>query len=132
MKSGRTADDLYIYKGIIKRVIDGDTIIIDIDLGFKFRFCEQPIRLYGINAPEIEDSEGLRAKEFLGQYENCECRIKTVKDKKGKYGRFLAVVWIFINNRFVNINELLVEKGYAVYYDARHTGDEIKRTVQRT
>ena len=43
---------MYEYKAIIKRVVDGDTVDVDIDLGFGVIFANQRIRLYGIDTPE--------------------------------------------------------------------------------
>jgi len=101
----------------ISDVYDGDTITADIDLGFGVWLTERKFRLAGINAPEIrgdERSAGLVARDFLReQIDRVDgwVNLKTVRDTKGKYGRYLA--YIFIDG--VNINDLLVQEGYAVY-----------------
>lgn len=123
MKSDRliSHNDCYKYTGIVRRIVDGDTVIIDFDLGFKFWFFEQRVRLYGINTPEI-NADGLESKKYLERrLLDKEVIVQTIRDKKEKYGRFLAVIWVNINGNFCNINDLLVEKGYAIYYDPRST-----------
>jgi micrococcal nuclease len=104
---------LYKYRAIVIRVIDGDTIDVDIDLGFFTVIHKQRIRLHGIDAPEVRGSErfsGLKSKSWLKQkIEGKEIELVTFKDAKGKYGRWLGV--IYFKNR--NINHLMVEKGLA-------------------
>ena len=113
----------YIYKAIVKKVYDGDTITVDIDLGFGIWMRKQKIRLWGINTPEIrgeERPEGLKAKEFLLKQIPLESEIllKTYKDKKGKYGRWLGEILINdpVSKEIININELLIINGYAEKY----------------
>ncbi len=104
----------YKYNAKVIKVYDGDTITIKADLGFKVSIVEK-IRLYGINTPEvrgIERKDGLVSRDFLRDLIlNKEIVIETIRDKKGKYGRYLGVVWY----NGVDINKLLVDKGYAVY-----------------
>ena len=107
----------YIYKARIVSVYDADTIRCDIDLGFGAWIMNQPLRLYGINAPEVRGAQresGLMARDFLREYlEGAEVTIQTHKARpKGKYGRWLAVVYA----DDVNINELLVSEGLATTY----------------
>lgn len=111
---------MYQYKAKIERVVDGDTMDIVIDLGFKIT-TNQRIRLKGINTPETyivkKDSEeykkGMAAKEFVIKRiteNNSEALIDTDKDT-GKYGRYIAVVWL--GDSTTSLNDELVEKGYA-------------------
>lgn len=104
---------MHKYKATVNRVIDGDTIDVDIDLGFFTVLHAQRIRLYGIDAPELRGSErleGLEAKAWLKQkIEGKEIELVTFKDAKGKYGRWLGV--IYFRNR--NLNQVMVEKGLA-------------------
>ncbi len=108
------ADTLYFYKAYVEKVYDGDTITCTIDFGFNLSMKKQKIRLYGINTPELRGAEraaGLVARDQLrDQILHKNVLIKTFKDKKGKYGRYLAT--IFLDS--VNINEWLVQNGYAV------------------
>jgi len=105
---------MYNYKAKIIKVYDGDTVTAEIDLGFKIVFTEK-IRLYGINAPElkgIERTKGLVSRDRLRELIlGKEVNIITLKDKKGKYGRYIAT--IFLDNK--NINELLVKEGLAIH-----------------
>lgn len=110
---------MYEYKAELKKIIDGDTIDVRLDLGFDIHF-DARIRLYGINAPEsrtrdlVEKEKGLAAKVWLTTIlENAEeIIIKTSLDKKGKYGRILGTIMI----DGVNINEQMVTEGHAVEY----------------
>ena len=96
------------------RVIDGDTIDVDIDLGFFTVLHRQRIRLYGIDAPEVRGSErfaGLESKAWLKhKVEGRETELVTFKDAKGKYGRWLGA----INFKNRNLNELMLNKELAV------------------
>lgn len=104
---------MYEYKAICKRVIDGDTVVVDIYLGFHIIFHDQYLRLFGINAPETRGKskvKGLKSKRWLKKrIEGKEVIIWTIKDKKGKYGRWLATVY-FEN---MNINYQLMDEGLA-------------------
>jgi micrococcal nuclease len=108
--------ELYNYKAFVTSVYDGDTITCDIDCGFGVILKKQKIRLYGINTPEIRGeskelgiiSRDKLREQILDKY----IILKTIKDKKGKYGRYLGI--IYINN--ININEWLIENGYAIKY----------------
>jgi len=106
----------YKYNALVLRVVDGDTVDLEvrIDCGFRIRTSFQDrFRLYGINAPETrgpERPEGLRSTEALREWcEGKEVVVETLKDKKGKYGRYLAILWL----DGVNLNARLVEEGLA-------------------
>lgn len=111
---------LYHYKAKVTSVYDGDTCTVDIDLGIHTWVRGEKLRLHRINAPEMrgsEKAEGKKSRDFLrGQIQNKEVTLQTIKDKKGKYGRYLAEIWIENEKgEFVNVNDLLVEKGFAEY-----------------
>lgn len=117
--SGLALDFLYPAK--VERIIDGDTIVVDLCLGLNVILDDQYIRFYGIDAWETRGEErekGLEAKEYLeerlskGQIE-IEIRPEWGQNGKGKYGRWLGV--IYMNG--VNINAELVEKGHAEEYE---------------
>ena len=108
---------MFEYKCKLVRVIDGDTVDIDIDLGFGVWLRKQRIRMYGIDTPESrtrdleEKKYGLAAKEFLQKWTGAgELTIKTHKDAKGKFGRILGELWTFDTN----INENMIERYHAV------------------
>jgi micrococcal nuclease len=114
---------LYEYSAIVTAVYDGDTITVDIDLGFGIWMKDQKIRLYGINTPEIRGVErplGLVSKSILEQWIlNQKIILKTHKDKTEKYGRWLGTILVqdeANKNTLLNINEKLVAGGYAKPY----------------
>lgn len=120
----------YEYNAKVKDVVDGDTIVVDIDLGFNVVFFDQKVRLIGIDTPEsrtsnkVEKQFGTLSKEFVKKFID-ECDKKTVIIKtsmseetgdvtKEKFGRILGEV---INpTTKANLNEELVKKNYAVKY----------------
>lgn len=110
---------LYKYKATVVKVIDGDTIDVDIDLGFYTVLLKQRVRLYGIDAPEVRGKErfaGLESKSWLKQQiENKVIELVTFKDAKGKYGRWLGIVYMASKN----VNQQMVELGLAVAKNIR-------------
>ena len=109
---------MYEYRATIVRIIDGDTVEADVQLGFHVSLRGM-FRLSGINTPEIRGTErplGLAAKAYLQiliddlTNGTRELVIKTKKDKTGKYGRYLAELWV----DEVDLNKTLVEAGHAV------------------
>ena len=100
------------------RVVDGDTIDIDLDLGFSVWVLKQRVRLLGINTPEsrtrnlAEKKLGLLAKERLIELLPNTFVIQTYKDKKGKYGRLLGTPYV----KDVDICKQLMEEGHAREY----------------
>ena len=106
----------YFYKAKILNVYDADTVTALVDLGFGIS-TKMKIRLHGIDAPELrgeERPEGLAARNYLrGMIDDREVVIETIKDKTGKYGRYLGI--IYFNDQ--NINNLLVETQHAIYKD---------------
>lgn len=116
-------DKLYHYRAIVTRVYDGDSITADIDLGLGVWLRGQKLRLWGIDTPELrgdEREDGLAARAFLVNELGGEDAIdagskvilETHKDKAGKYGRWLATIWL--GGR--NVNEALVAAGHAEEY----------------
>ena len=107
---------MYEYNADVIRVYDGDTITVNIDLGFGIWMKNQTIRLYGINTPEIrgeEREQGLISAEYLRtKILGKRIILKTVKDKKGKYGRWLGEVYL----DDINVNQELIEEGLAKPY----------------
>lgn len=107
----------YIYNATVKNVVDGDTFDLEVDLGFSVK-VKHRIRLHGIDAYETslrggttedEKRKGIEAKAFLiDRILNKKVIIETVKDKQGKYGRYLANVC----HEGKMVSEMLVEKGY--------------------
>jgi micrococcal nuclease len=112
----------YRVKKVLK-IVDGDTIDVDIDLGFNVSFTQR-VRLAGIDTPESRTTDlkekalGLEVKEYLKHLlENAEdIVIQTEKpDSSEKYGRILG--WLFINDEDTSLNEKMISEGYAWEYD---------------
>ena len=110
---------MYTYKAKLDRVIDGDTIDANIDLGFDITIHKR-IRLTGIDTPESrtrdleEKARGLASKarlvELLGDGD-----FMLESREVGKFGRVLGTIYT-IAEESININDTLVEEGYAVEY----------------
>jgi len=107
---------MYEYRACVTKVYDGDTVTVDIDLGFDVMLHGQKIRLLRINAPEVRGSErpaGLESRDALRQkIDNKWVTIKTQQDKKGKYGRWLGEIWL----DDVCVNDWLIAEGFAEKY----------------
>ena len=107
-----TVDDLemslYTYKAKCRRVVDGDTLDLELDLGLK-AFRHERVRLYGLDTPETygvkKDSEEYRAGQAAAAFVTNrvfhagspttpkDLWVETHKDSTGKYGRYLATIW---------------------------------------
>ena len=116
---------MYEYKVIIDRWVDGDTVDVDIDLGFDVILKKQRVRLHGIDAWEsrtrdLEEKEkGLAAKEFCKNFckegEPAILKTKTY-DASGKYGRILGEIWSTGEFGDKSLNDYLIEQGHAKEY----------------
>jgi micrococcal nuclease len=115
---------MYHYKAKAERVIDGDTLDVNIDLGFKITTVQR-IRLARVNTPETynvkkdteEYQKGMTAKQFVEQRlaaNNNQLLIETEKVTE-KYGRYIGTVWF--PDSAVSLNDELVEKGLATYVE---------------
>ena len=113
---------MFTYKANVVKIVDGDTLDVSIDLGFKI-FTVKRIRLQGINTPETygvkkyseEYKNGMLSKNFVIEFvNNCESVVEIhTRQERGKYGRYIAT--IFAPGSAKSLNDILVEKGYAVY-----------------
>jgi micrococcal nuclease len=112
--------EYYVKK--VTKVVDGDTIDVDIDLGFDISFTSR-VRLAGIDTPESRTSDkmektlGLESKAYLkNAIDNAKSVvIKTEKmNSSEKYGRILG--WVFLDGAKVSINEQMIADGYAWGY----------------
>ena len=106
----------------VTNVVDGDTIDVDIDLGFDISFSSR-VRLAGIDTPESRTTNkaekvlGLEAKEYVKSKikDAKDIVIKTEKmDSSEKYGRILG--WLFLDGSKVSVNEQMIADGYAWGY----------------
>lgn len=109
---------MYEYPAKITSVHDGDTMNVDIDLGFGIWIANQPVRLYGLNCPELSTPAGQEAAQFAKEMlpPGMKCSVHTVKDKKEKYGRYLATVFLPDGTSF---NEMLIATGRAKTWDGK-------------
>jgi len=106
----------YTYNAKCTDVYDGDSITVDIDLGFNVILSKQKIRLLGIDTPELrgdEREQGLVVRDYvrdlvLGK----ELILESHRDKSGKYGRWLGTLYV----DDVNINQLLLDENLAKPY----------------
>ena len=115
---------MYEYQAKITKVVDGDTLDLEIDLGLNV-FVRERVRLARVNTPETygvkKESEEYAAGKaatdrviHLSQkYKTC--RVQTLKDKKGKYGRYIAEIWFTEGDHEFNLSDHLVEEGLAEY-----------------
>ena len=117
---------MYEYSCKIVRVVDGDTVDVDIDLGFGMWMHKERIRLHGIDTPEsrtrdlVEKKFGLEAKKMVETYMpvGSTQTLVTVQDKAGKFGRILGKFKIYDGkeDRQTTLNEWMIENHYAVAY----------------
>lgn len=115
---------MYEYRVKILKVVDGDTVDVDIDLGFGIILSDERVRIMGIDTPEsrtrdkVEKKFGLaskaRLKELLGKTGVLKTQInKNGEDMKGKFGRILGD---FVAKDGRMVTDILVEEGHAVAY----------------
>jgi len=107
----------YRYRATLLRVVDGDTVDLRVDTGFR-HFLEDRFRLYGINAPELigtTHDAGEAAKVHLSELLalDQEIVVETFKPKD-KYGRWLAV--LYVGEEAIDINQRMIDDGFAVEY----------------
>lgn len=110
--------ETYVRNAVVERVIDGDTVALDIDLGISVH-VKVSCRLADINAPELNTTAGKASKAWLQEQlpAGTAVVVQTIKGKETeKYGRYLATV--FKGSSLLSINEQLVAKGLAVVYES--------------
>ena len=131
---------MYEYKCTVNKIVDGDTVDVDIDLGFGVVLTDERVRIMGIDTPEsrtrnkIEKLFGLAAKRRLKELLSQQCVLKTEinkdgEDMKGKFGRVLGDVVV----DGVNINKSMIHDHHAVAYFGQSKDDiEKEHTKNRT
>lgn len=117
---------MYEYRSTLLRIVDGDTVDVDIDLGFGIVLTNQRIRLYGIDTPEsrTRDLEEKKCGKLAAKYiaDHIEIAstftLRSRLDSKGKYGRILGELICYIPefDREMSINKVMVQKHLAVEY----------------
>tara|TARA_R110002153_G_scaffold268679_1_gene433748 strand:+ start:9336 stop:9734 length:399 start_codon:yes stop_codon:yes gene_type:complete len=116
---------MYEYECKIVRVIDGDSIVVDIDLGFGLWIHGESIRLFGVDCPECrsrdkeEKAAGIAAKKFVERFLQVGETYTLNTEGKGKFGRYLGV----ISNETETVNKALVNEHLAVIYYGQRKDD---------
>ena len=113
---------MYTYRCKVVKIIDGDTVDVDIDLGFGVWLHKERIRLYGIDTPESRTRD-LEEKKYGMLDDEAGILLKTQKDAEGKFGRILGELWRTTNYADQSINDYLVEKHHAVSYYGQSKDD---------
>ena len=127
---------MYEYRATIVKVIDRDTVDVDIDLGFGIVLSDERVRIMGIDTPEsrtrdkVEKKFGLAAKARLKQLLGKTCTLKTQinksgEDMKGKFGRILGDFDVYDNktDSWQPVTKVLVSEGHAVPYHGQNKED---------
>jgi micrococcal nuclease len=106
----------------LTNVVDGDTIDVEIDLGFNVSYAQR-VRLAGIDTPESRTTDkaekvlGLESKEYL-KLKLKDAKLIVIKtekpDSSEKYGRILG--WLYVDGNTISINDQMIEDGYAWGY----------------
>ena len=117
---------MYEYRCKIDRVVDGDTVDVDIDLGFGIWLRKERVRLHGIDTPESrtrdleEKKYGLAAKSYVQSFlpVGSMQTLRTTKDDKGKFGRILGefVVYDTVTDSSRTLNQIMIDEHYGVEY----------------
>lgn len=110
----------YFFPAFCERVIDGDTAVLEFDLGFRIRKSDSS-RLYGINAPELNAQDettrlaAQRARDWLkAQIEGQPVYVES--NRLDKYGRPLVTIWPSEDLAQTSVNDAMVQLGLAAIY----------------
>ena len=118
---------MYTYNCTILKIVDGDTVDVDIDLGFGVWLRNQRVRVYGIDTPESRTSDpeekvfGLLSKNRLEELlpVGTKQTLKThLGEERGKFGRILGefIVYYDLDDCMKSVSDILVEEHHAVKY----------------
>lgn len=119
---------MYEYRCTVLKIVDGDTVDVDIDLGFGVWVRNERVRIIGIDAPEsrtldrVEKLFGTAAKKRVSELLSGDIILKTQIDKngndsKGKFGRVLGDFIVEKNGEERMITDIMLEEGHAVVYN---------------
>jgi len=120
-ESKRTAKDLYTYRAVVERVIDGDTLKVRFQLGFG-QWHRETLRLRGLDCPELDTKEGQAAKTFVQAYIKEAQTLIVRSSRSDKYDRYLADVFISQGRepdaeKDIYLNNLLLQNNHAKRMD---------------
>lgn len=109
---------MYDYRCSLIRVVDADTLWLDVDLGCDTHL-RLSIRLHGLNAPERGTVQGADATRYTSAWlaDSRRLGLRTIKDTKEKFGRYLGVVYDPEQPTAPTLNEALLAAGHAVPYN---------------
>lgn len=117
---------MYEYRCKVEQVIDGNTILADIDLGFNLSI-KQKVRLYGVASPSIQSTSEDERKAATESYRRLvallpkECVIKTVLNKRGKFGRILGYLYVIDKDgNTLCVNDILIKEGLATPHESQN------------
>ena len=124
---------MHTYKCTTLRVVDGDTVDVDIDLGFGVWMRKERIRILGIDTPEsrtrdlVEKTYGNLAKDFvksflpIGSFQT----LQTQKDGTGKFGRILGKFLVYDSktDSQMHLGDIMIREHLAVRYDGQSKED---------
>ena len=120
---------MYRYNVTVTRVVDGDTVDVDIDLGFGMTYKKQRVRMMGIDTPESRTRDleekfyGKQSKYFLEDLLKDQ-KIQLVSHDKGKFGRILGE--LFVKGNELSINQQMIDNYHAVPYFGQSKEDTEK------
>ena len=129
---------MYEYRCKVVKIVDGDTVDVDIDLGFGVWLKKERIRMFGIDTPESrtrdldEKKYGLMAKDYITKLLDDEGGIvlKTRKDAEGKYGRILGELWRTTDFADTSINDLMIKNHHEVSYHGQSKEDIAEQHIK--
>ena len=124
---------MYEYRATLLKIVDGDTVDVDIDLGFGVVLTNQRIRLYGIDTPEsrTRDLEEKKCGKLAAKYIEDHIKVsssftlRSKLDGKGKYGRILGELICYVPefDREMSLNDAMITKKLAVKYFGQSKDD---------
>ena len=117
---------MYKYRVEVTRVVDGDTVDVDIDLGFGMTYKKQRVRMMGIDTPESRTRD--LEEKFYGKASKANLEkilsgqeIQLVSHDKGKFGRILGE--LFIGGASYSVNQQQIDENHAVPYFGQSKDD---------
>jgi len=118
---------MYTYNVTVTRIVDGDTVDVDVDLGFGMVYKKQRVRMLGIDTPESrtrnleEKYYGKQSKYFLESLLK-DADVRLVSHDKGKFGRILGELFIY-GNMDKSVNQIMIDNYHAVPYFGQSKDD---------
>lgn len=120
---------MYRYKVEVTRVVDGDTVDVDIDLGFGMTYKKQRVRLMGIDTPESRTRDlqekfyGKQSKKFLSSVLKDKV-VTLLSHDKGKFGRIIGE--LFVEGDDMSVNQQMIQAYHAVPYFGQSKDDTVQ------